>query len=188
VRRPNVGNRGLHSSAVKRASAPALTAVAVIGLGTGAAACGASAPHRLPLERWLSYSRARRIATVSARAGYDGVYGGFNFNGYGKGAVLVTIPRGWKVIVHCVNRSADRRHSCAVVRGVGATTPAFRRASSPDPERGLAPGRATTFTFTASVLGVYRLVSLVPDQEGAGMWDVIEVASSATPSVQVLRR
>ena len=90
---------------------------------------------------------------MDAGAGYDG----FNFNGYGKGEVLVTIPLGWKVTVDCTNRSGSRRHSCAIVRGVGATAPAFPHASSPDPERGLPPGHAATFTFVALKRGVYRL-------------------------------
>jgi hypothetical protein len=162
--------------------------VVAIGLSTGAAACGGSARQRLPLERWLSYSPARRIATVNARAGYDGVYAGFNFNGYGKGAVLVSIPRGWRVTVRCINRSASLRHSCAIVRGPGAIAPAFPHSSSPDPERGLPPGKAAKFTFVASMTGVYRLASLVPEQERAGMWDAFEVKGSGSPSVQLLRR
>ena len=125
---------------------------------------------------------------MDAGAGYDRVYDGFNFNGYGKGEVLVTIPHGWKVTVHCTNRSGSRRHSCAIVRGVGATAPAFPRASSPDPERGLPPGHAATFTFVALKRGVYRLASLVRGQEQAGMWDVFEVAASRTPSIHLLRR
>jgi hypothetical protein len=146
------------------------------------------ARERLPLERWLTYDSASRIATLEAGAGYDGAYDGFNFNGYGKGEVLVTIPRGWKVTVDCTNRSGSRRHSCAIVRGVGATAPALPYASSPDPERGLPPGHAATFTFVASKKGVYRLASLVPRQEQAGMWDVLEVEASRVPSIHLLRR
>jgi hypothetical protein len=152
-----------------------------------AAGCGSS-HRRLPLGRWLSYDIASRTATVHALAGYDGVYAGLNFNGYGKGAVLVSIPSGWKVTVRCQNHSAEGRHSCAVVRGVGATAPAFAGASSPDPEIGVAPGRAATFTFVASRIGVYRLASLVPHQEQAGMWDVLQIVRVGRPRVQLLRR
>jgi hypothetical protein len=159
-----------------------------IGVAIGATACGGSARERVPLGRWLSYSIARRTATVDARAGYDGAYAGFNFNGYGKGAVLVSIPRGWRVTVHCINRSASLRHSCAIVRGVGANGAAFPYASSPDPRGGLPPGHAAAFTFVASTTGVFRLASLVPGQERAGMWDVFQVTGSGSPSVQLLRR
>ena len=124
---------------------------------------------------------------MTALAGYNGVYDGLNFNGYGKGQVLVIVPRGWRVIVRCVDSSASVRHSCAIVRGVGATTPAFQGASSPDPEQGLAPGRSARFAFIASRAGVYRLASLVPDQEQAGMWDVFEVTRSGRPTVRQLR-
>jgi hypothetical protein len=154
----------------------------------GAAACGASERKPLPLRRWLSYSLRQRTGTLTALAGYNGVYGGFNFNGYGKGEVLVSVPRGWKVTVRCVDRSGSVRHSCAVVGGVSKTAPAFPGASSRDPEQGLAPGQAGTFAFVASRVGVYRLASLVPDQEQAGMWDVFEVTRSGKPSVRQLRR
>jgi len=166
----------------------ACAAAVAVAVGFEAAACGGSAPKPLPLDRWLSYSLARRTGTVTAIAGYNGVYSGFNFNGYGKGAVLVRIPRGWKVTVRCIDRSASVRYSCAIVQGVGRITPSFPGASSRNPERGLAPRKAASFTFVASTTGVYRLASLVPEQERAGMWDVVQITRSGSPSVQLLRR
>jgi hypothetical protein len=47
---------------------------------------------------------------------YNGVYGGYNFNGYGKGQVLVSVPKDWRITVRCVNTRSEGRHSCAVVK------------------------------------------------------------------------
>src|SRR5439155_10450583 len=124
----------------------------------------------------------------TVRPGYDNVYGGFNFNGYAKGQVDVVVPVGWRVTVHCVNTGLGGRHSCAIVVGAGATRPAFPGASSPDPSGGLAHGRSASFSFTAAGPGVYRIASLVPEQERAGMWDVLEIKRARLPTVVLLRR
>lgn len=174
--RPAVVARGMVS--------PALAAAVLL---TG---CGAS-PHRQPqprLGRWLSTAVARRTATVSLVAAADDAFGGFNFNGRSKGAVLVTVPLGWKVVVRCANaRGSARRHSCAVVRGPLSVDAAFPGAASPDPRTGLAAGGTTTFSFVASRRGSYRLACLVPGHERAGMWDVLDVTSASVPSVRLLR-
>jgi hypothetical protein len=115
--------------------------------------------------------------------GYNDAYNGFNFNGYGKGQVLVTVPRGWMVTVRCQNSRSDLRHSCAVVRGAGTSSPAFPGAATTS----LAARASSSFTFTADALGTYRLACLVPHHEQAGEWDVLEVAAARRPSVGLLR-
>ena len=153
-----------------------------------AAGCGAQARHAKPLSGWLSYDSARKTATITVIPGYNDAYGGFNFNGYAKGQVEVVVPVGWKVTVRCVNTGLGERHSCAIVAGAGATRPAFPGASLPDPSGGVAHGRSASFSFTVGGPGVYRIASLVPDQERAGMWDVLEVKRARLPTVVLLRR
>jgi len=48
---------------------------------------------------------------------------------------------------------------------------------------GLSTGGKATFSFVASRAGSYRLASLVPGEEEARMWDVLEVARGGTPSI-----
>lgn len=120
-------------------------------------------------------------------AAYNDVYGGFNFNGYGKGEVLVEIPQGWRVDVRCINDSRSMRHSCALVRDL-AVSPAFPGAASPSPMGGLPPGGAAAFSFLAANRGTYRIVCLVPGHEQDGMWDVLDVTRSRRPNVVLLRR
>jgi hypothetical protein len=140
------------------------------------------AAHPAP-GQFLHADAKHRVAIVTLYAGYNGENNGFNFDGYGRGELFVSVPRGWRVRVRCVNRPA-MRHSCAVVKGPMTITPAFPGATIPRPVVGLTRGQAATFTFVASKAGAYRLASLVPGQEQARMWDVLEVRKGGKPSIR----
>jgi hypothetical protein len=157
-------------------------------LAAGGSGCGASPRKSEPLSAWLSFRPTSKTATLRLIAAYNDVYGGFNFNGYGKGQVLVQIPRGWRVNVRCLNNSSNMSHSCAIVRGVSGRTPAFPGAASQDPHAGLPPRRETVFSFLAAKVGTYRIACLVSTHEQAGMWDVLEVRRARAPAVVLLRR
>ncbi|MGH2935354.1 MAG: sulfocyanin-like copper-binding protein [Gaiellaceae bacterium] len=139
------------------------------------------AAHPAP-GQFLHADAKHRVAIVTLYAGYNGENNGFNFDGYGRGELFVNVPRGWRVRVRCVNRAA-MRHSCAVVKGPMTIKPAFLGATVPQPVVGLARGQTATFTFVASKAGGYRLASLVPGQEEARMWDVLEVTKGGKPSI-----
>jgi hypothetical protein len=136
----------------------------------------------MSLDRWVT-TMGRKHAVITLVPGYNDAYNGFNFNGYGKGQVLVTVPRGWTITVRCENSRSSRLHSCAVVRGAGESTPAFPGATTTS----LARRRSASFTFAAEALGTYRLVCLVAHHEQAGEWDVLEVAAAGRPAVLLLR-
>ena len=164
-------------------AAAALTFVPALAFG-----CGASPRASEPLSDWLSFHASAKTVSLRLIAGYNSAYDGFNFNGYGKGQVLVEVPRGWRVKVRCVNNSSSMRHSCAIVRGVGAAAPAFRGAASAAPQVGLPPGQTALFSFRATRAGTYRIACLVPAHEQAGMWDVLDVTRARLPAVVLLRR
>ena len=64
-------------------SAVAISALALVGAsGSG---CGASTQRSEPLSAWLSFDAGAKTASLRLIAAYNDVYGGFNFNGYGKG-------------------------------------------------------------------------------------------------------
>jgi Sulfocyanin (SoxE) domain len=148
--------------------------------------CGASAQRGEPLSAWLSSAPAAKAVSLRLVAAYNGVYGGLNFNGYGKGEVLVDVPQGWRVSVRCVNRSLTMRHSCAIVRGVSGG-PAFVGSAPPGSRDGLPPGQSATFSFVAAKTGTYRIACLVPGHEQGGMWDVLDVTHGRRPQVVSLR-
>ena len=139
------------------------------------------AAHPNPAQ-FLHVDAKHKIAAVTLVAGYDGENNGFNFDGYGRGELLVSVPQGWRVRVTCSNR-APVPNSCAVVRGPMTITPAFRGASTPNPLQAAPIGKKVTFTFVASRAGSYRFASLVPGHEDARQWDVLEVTRGGKPSI-----
>jgi hypothetical protein len=137
-----------------------------------------------PVKHWLSWNGKRRTASLELIASYNGANNGFNFDGYGRGKLLVRVPLGWRVVVTCRNAGAIA-HSCAIVRGPQDVTPAFRAATTSDPTLGLRPGRTARFAFKASHKGTYRIACLVPGHEDARMWDVLVVARVKRPSISI---
>ncbi len=138
------------------------------------------------LENWLSYEPSAKQANLTLVGALGDVNHGFNFDGYAKGALSVSIPTGWKVTVECRNAGAVN-HSCAVTKtGPGPVVrPAFSGAASPNPTKGLAKGQSATFSFTTGAPGSYRITCLVPGHELAGMWDNFVVTKSGTPSLSL---
>ncbi len=136
-------------------------------------------------RQFLRVDARDKVATVTLIGGYDGTNNGFNFDGYARGELLVSVPRGWLVRVTCTNR-APIRHSCAVVQGPRSATPAFRGATIPSPVVGLMQGKTARFAFRASRTGVFRFACLVPGHEAARMYDVLQVTRSGRPYAQSL--
>jgi hypothetical protein len=154
----------------------------VVETALAALALAGKAP---PPSRFLAVAARRHRVTITLIASYDGANGGFNFDGYSR-ELMWTVPRGWTVRVVCTNRG-PLRHSCAVVRGSASAQPAFRGATTPQPQIGIEAGHTASFTFRASRKGVYRFASLVPGQEAARMWDVLKIVPRGRPSVVNLR-
>lgn len=136
--------------------------------------------------RYLSWNAKQRVAHLVLLAGLGAANNGFNFDGYGRGRLLVSVPVGWRVVVDCENRGGAR-HSCAVIAGPLATRPAFRGAATPRPLYGLSPGAKARFSFVASRVGAYRIASLVAGQEQARMYAVLEVTRGGRPSIMARR-
>ena len=133
-------------------------------------------------QRYFAADASRRTVHLTLLAGLDGENNGFNFDGYGRGELLVSVPLGWRLVVECDNRGG-MRSSCAVVRDSLATRPAFPGAASPQPLQGLDPGAKASFSFRLTQTGSFRIASLVPGQEQARMWDVLEVTRGGRPSI-----
>jgi hypothetical protein len=155
-------------------SAAALASTIVLA-GAGPAVAARPNP-----AQFLSWSKARRLVHLTLLAGLGGSNNGFNFDGYGRGELLVRVPVGWRVVVDCENRGG-MRHSCAIVKGALTVTPAFSGAST----AALSPGSKATFSFVAARSGAFRIACLVPGHEQARMWDVLDVGPGGKPSISV---
>lgn len=135
-------------------------------------------------SKFLTVNASAKTATLTLIAGYNGAASGFNFNGEAKGAMVVSIPTGWRVTVDFSNKGV-LPHSAAIVANATATSPAFPGAGIASLTTGLASGQATTFAFTTGAPGSYRIACLVPGHEALGMWDTFDVTSSGTPSLKL---
>jgi sulfocyanin len=118
-------------------------------------------------------------ATLTLIAADTNALDGFNFNGYGHGQMVITIPVGSTVTVIFTNKSTVP-HSAVITDysnrlSNGVITPAFPGASTPNPVAGTPQGQTVSFTFVASTVGTYAIVCGVPGHAVAGMWDVLKV-------------
>ena len=157
--------------------------LAAIGLG----ACSSSGSGFTPFSILQANPRARTVQLTLDASATD-ANGGFNFDGYGNGALQVSAPVGWTVQVSCRNGSATTSPSCAIVDDlpISKVAPpiAFPGASIPHPTVGLLLGGSEPFTFVASSVGRYRMISLVHGDAAEGMWGWFVVTAGGRPSVR----
>jgi len=133
-------------------------------------------------KQYLKVDAQSKTAIVTLIAGYPATDYQFNYDGYGNGSLVLTVPVGWQVTVQCANHSTVP-NSCAVVASKRDTQPAQAGWTTPDPTRGLDPGQSASFAFTPQATGTYRIASLVPGSEASGMWLDLEVVPSGTPTL-----
>jgi hypothetical protein len=131
----------------------------------------------------LKSDPASRTAVVTLIAGYPATDFQFNYNGYGSGSLVISVPIGWLVTVQCENRGTVP-NSCAVVAAKNDTQAIQPGWTTPDPVRGLDPGRSASFEFRPLTAGSFRIASLVGGNEASGMWADLEVTSGGQPSMR----
>ena len=138
------------------------------------------------MSQSLSFDAANRTVTLTMVANVPGTPSDFNYNGYTNGALVITVPKGWDVTVHCNDDpAATYAHSCTVVRGPEAKTPAFPGASLPDPTGTgfVTAGEKKTFRFTPGAPFVGRFACLLIGHESGGMWATFQVVNGGEPSL-----
>jgi len=143
---------------------------------TGAAASVAASPT------WVTTTG--QVVHLTLISGWNNVNGGFNFDGGAKGSMVVTVPRGDKVVITYTN-AVSIPHNVDIIRyqlplpgrGVapaftGATT--FRQGKPP-----VGKGVVQTTSFVADKAGKYMIICGVPGHAEGGMWDTFVVSTSA---------
>jgi Sulfocyanin (SoxE) domain len=133
-------------------------------------------------NNYLRVDPSTQTAVITLIAGHPASDYQFNYDGYGSGSLVITIPVGWQVTVQCENRGTVP-NSCAVVSGKSDKQPLEQGWSTADPMRGLDPGQSATFVFTPLKTGSYRIASLVDGNEASGMWADLEVTAGGRPTV-----
>ena len=166
-----------------RAGRPALAAVVPLLLLACDPVTG-SGPGKVPdAGRFLVVDAPSHSAVLTLIGGYPATDFQFNYNGYVNGELKVTLPVGWTLDVQCENRGTVP-NSCAVVGQGGGSEPIRADWSTPQPAVGLRPGESASFEFVPEAPGQYRIASLVPGRQAAGMWMRLEVAASGQPSIR----
>jgi sulfocyanin SoxE-like protein len=159
---------------------------AIVLLAAMAAACdpiqGSGAGTPPDPAKYIKVDDASHSAVVTLIAAYPATDFQFNYDGYGSGSLVLTIPVGWQVTIQCENRGTVN-NSCAVVTDEKAAQPIDPAWSTPDPTTGLPPGQSATFTFMPSAPGEYRIASLVDGHEASGMWLDLEIVTTGRPTL-----
>jgi len=147
-----------------------------------AAACdpiqGSGAGNPPDPAKYIHVDEASRAAVVTLVAAYPATDFQFNYDGYGSGSLVLTVPVAWQVTVQCENRGTVA-NSCSVVKDEKARQSIDPSWTTPD----LEPGSSATFTFTPTTPGSYRIASLVDGHEASGMWLDLEVVTSGWPTL-----
>src|SRR5438067_805913 len=110
---------------------------------------------------WLRADAASKTVEFKLVAGLSEANGGMNFNGFGRGALVLTVPQGWNVVLHFKNQDPNLPHSVEVIPDaapmpVGPVTPAFpgtKRTSPPCPAENPWSRRPVVACSNAGVTG-----------------------------------
>ena len=135
----------------------------------------------------LTWDTASQTANLTLETSHDGTHGGFNFNGYAMGGMVISIPANYRVNVTLRNKGPFP-HSAVITDYANRANalvfpPAFDGASSPAPLHGNPVGSVQTFSFIASQQGTYALVCAVSRHAQFGMWDTFIVTKGGMPSI-----
>lgn len=132
---------------------------------------------------WLLVDTVSKTATFLLTAGMTGYNGAMNFNGYKDGALTLTVPLNWNVVMRFTNQDTEVPHAAQIVDSVrplpaGPANPAFPRAQTGRLMQGIPAGQAEEFKFVANKPGTYLIWCPVPGHGIAGMWIRFKVSGT----------
>jgi hypothetical protein len=167
--------------------------VALTGLTVGALAAqvvGVVAVN----PAWLKVDSVSRTAEFSLTSGLTAANGGMNFNGSTAGALKLSVPVGWTVVLHFKNVDPGFPHSVEVIGAVAPlpTTPVapiFAHAATGQLAQGMGAGGHQDVRFVADKAGAYTIFCPVPTHGLLGMWMRLEVSAGITrPTVTATKQ
>ena len=138
---------------------------------------------------WLRADAASKTVEFKLVAGLSEANGGMNFNGFGRGALVLTVPQGWNVVLHFKNQDPNLPHSVEVIPDaapmpVGPVTPAFEHATTGRLDQGFSAGQGGDVRFVPGKAGPFLLFCAVPGHGAAGMWIRLAVSeATGTPAL-----
>ena len=137
---------------------------------------------------WLRADAASKRVEFKLVAGLTDNNGGMNFNGFSRGGLVLTVPRGWTVLLHFKNEDPNLPHSVEIIPDgavipVGPVPPAFEHAASERVEQGLSGGQGSDVRFVAGTGGSFLIFCAVPGHGAAGMWIRLTVSDTEKPAL-----
>jgi len=155
----------------------------VWGVVAWALAAQSGSPPRID-STWLVTDVSTKTVQFQLIAGFSGLNGALNFNGFGDGGLTVTVPAGWHVVIHFMNHDGMLAHSGVVIADsvvptTGASSPAFSQAVTLRVQEGLTSTERDDMKFVADKAGSYLIICGVPGHAAAGMWIRFKVEAGA---------
>ncbi len=146
----------------------------VLGVLTRTLAAQSGSPPRID-STWLVTDVPTKSVQFQLIAGFSGLNGALNFNGFGDGGLTFTAPAGWHVVIHFINHDGMLPHSAIVIADslvptTGASSPAFSQAVTLKVQEGLTSTERDDMKFVADKAGSYLIICGVPGHAAAGMW------------------
>ena len=160
-----------------------LTCLTVLLWGVGAAAAQTATGGKID-PTWLRTDAASKTVDFKLVAGLTNNNGGMNFNGFGRGGLVLTVPQGWTVALHFKNEDPNLPHSVEVVPEAaaiptGPVPPAFEHATTGRLEQGFSTGQGAEIRFVTGKAGSFLIFCAVPGHGAAGMWVRLAVSEAA---------
>lgn len=140
------------------------------------------------VNQFLAYRSADSIVDLKLWAGFGGVNGAWNFDGYYDGNATIVVPVNWQIKATFQNLDANVPHSVGIIAPTdsvpfsgsdariafpGATSSAFIAGVT-------SRSKPQTFTFRADRAGMFRVFCGVPGHGPNGMWIWFEVSVDAS--------
>src|SRR6184192_4561905 len=163
-----------------------LTCLTVLLWGVGAAAAQTAGGGKID-PTWLRADAASKTVDFKLVAGLTDANGGMNFNGFGRGGLVLTVPQGWNVVLRFKNEDPNLPHSVEVIPEAaavptGPVPPAFEHATTGRLEQGFTSGQGAEVRFVAGKSGTFLIFCAVPGHGAAGMWIRLAVSeATGTP-------
>lgn len=166
------------------------TLTVLMGVVTLALAVPADGQQQQPVDpAWLRFDPAARTVHFELIAGFNGLNGALNFNGFRDGELVLVVPVGWKTEIAFRNHDGMLSHSAEVIAPqtplpTQPIDPAIPRAVTVKLASGLPPEGTDRMRFIAQPAGEYLIFCGVPGHGIAGMWIRLRVSSTArTPEL-----
>lgn len=170
----------------------AIIAALALSAARGAHAQVADSTPRVD-PTWLRSDPHGKVVQFRLTAGLTSDNGYQNFNGFKAGALTLTVPKGWRVVLEFKNADTSAHHSAEVISETsdipaGPVPPSFPRAFTIRLADGLPPQAVDTVRFVPDKAGSYLIFCAVPGHGTQGAWMRLRVAEKGTePSVDAAK-